>query len=102
MTLPVIILSAAESDIRKAVTYFDEVRPGHGELFRLEVDWAIGMIRRWPHSHEKISPQLRRFVLRRFPYSLVYRPLRSHIRVVGVVATRRDPDIIAAMDAYRS
>lgn len=98
MTLPVFLLPAAEADIRSAMSYYDEVRPGYGDLFRLEMDRTIGMIRRWPESYERITPRLRRAVLHRFWYAIIYRPLPEYIRIVGVVSTRRDPAIVESRD----
>ncbi len=46
--LPILILPAAESDLRFAMAHYDEVRSGYGELFRLEIDRTLGLIRRWP------------------------------------------------------
>ena len=96
--LPILVLPAAESDIDAAMTHYDEVRPGYGELFRLEIDRTLSLIRRWPSGYEQVSPTLRRAVVHRFPYAVVYRVLPDVIRIVGVVPTRRDPAQYTALD----
>lgn len=96
--LPILILPAAESDLRSAMAHYDEVRSGYGELFRLEIDRTLGLIRRWPSGYEQVSPTLRRAVVHRFPYAVVYRVLPDQVRVVGVVPTRRDPAQYSALD----
>ncbi|MBK9126344.1 MAG: type II toxin-antitoxin system RelE/ParE family toxin [Phycisphaerales bacterium] len=98
MTLPVIVLPAAETDIRDAIDYYDGLRPGSGELFRLEVDRAIALVRRWPEGYERVTPRLRRAVLHRFWYAVIYRPLPQAVRIVGVISTRRDPAVVAGLE----
>jgi hypothetical protein len=98
MTLPIVVLPAAEADIRAAIAHFDDVRPGYGELFRLEVDRAFALIAHWPPSFERVSANLRRAVLHRFPYAVIYRPLPDYIRIIGVVSTRRDPLVLSELD----
>lgn len=98
MTWHVLLLPAAETDIQAAIDHYNSVRPGYGELFRLEVDRAVALIRRWPEGYERVTPRLRRAVLRRFWYAVIYRPLPDAIRIVGVVSTYRNPAILAGIE----
>lgn len=98
MTLPVIVLPAAETDIQAAIDHYNSVRPGYGELFRLEGDRAIALVRRWPEGYERVTPRLRRAVLHRFWYAVIYRPLPQAVRIVGVISTCRDPAVVAGLE----
>ena len=59
--------------------------------FALELDRAIALIaespQRWPHDVHNS----RRFLLRRFPFSIVYRELPSVIQVLAVAHGHRRP-----------
>jgi plasmid stabilization system protein ParE len=98
MTLRVILLPAAENDIQAAINHYESVRPGYGELFRLDVDRAIALVRRWPEGYERVTPRLRRALLHRFWYAVIYRPLPDVLRVVGVVSTYRDPAVLVGLE----
>lgn len=102
MTLPVTVVPAAETDIQGACHHYNQGRPGHGELFRLEMDRAIALIRRWPESHERVTPRLRRAVLHRFSHAVIYRLLPEYIRIVGVISPRRDPAVVVGLELSES
>ena len=98
MMCPVVLLPAAEDDIQAAINHYETVRPSYGELFRLDMDRTIALIRRWPEGHERVTPRLRRALLHRFWYAVIYRPLPAAIRIVGVISTYRDPAVLADLE----
>ena len=98
MTLPVIFLTDAEADSEEAFDYYQQREAGLGEMFRLEIDRAVGLVQRWPESYQHLNTRLRRVVLRRFPYVIVYRLMEDHLRVVGIVATHRDLTFVEQRD----
>ena len=57
-----------------------------------EVDRVCRLLRKRPLSGRPDGLQTRRLVLRRFPFSVVYRVLAKEIQVVAEAHHRRKPD----------
>jgi len=81
----------AIAETRAAREWYAARSPRAAQAFLLELDHAIGQIalcpERWPrHVHGT-----RRYVLRRFPFSLVYRHSGAALVVIAVVHAKRKP-----------
>ena len=65
----------------------------YGARFRDAVNHAIGCIRRFPAAWAAFpdQPGIRRFVLKRFPFVVVYRETETEIRLLAVAPTKRRP-----------
>ncbi|HEV2852966.1 MAG TPA: type II toxin-antitoxin system RelE/ParE family toxin [Thermoanaerobaculia bacterium] len=87
-----IFLAPARTELQEAVYYYEDRRPGLGEEFAAEVKSTIGRILLNPTVWTRISKNVRRCRLRRFPYALIYQARRDAIVVVAVAHLRRDPD----------
>ncbi len=91
MSLPLIVNPEAEEDLAQAKAWYDGQRQGLGEEFLLCVEEAFEGIRRMPTAHNKVFQELRRALIRRFPYAVFYRVDDEQITVVAVYHSRRDP-----------
>jgi toxin ParE1/3/4 len=91
VNFPLIVNPEAEADLVDAKSWYDDVRPGLGDEFLLEVEDVLGGIRRMPELYGKVFQDLRLVLLRRFPYIVVYRVDEDQITVVAVYHTSRDP-----------
>lgn len=89
--LPVLVLPPAKADILTAARCFDEQRPGHGQVFVLQLFGTLLHIREFPESCQRFLGDYRRALLHRFKHAVVYRCLPNGIEVVGVMRDRRDP-----------
>ena len=81
----------AIAEARVAYEWYAERNPSAANAFIAELDYAINQIperpERWPlHLHGT-----RRFLLRRFPYSVIYRVTQAAIHVIAVAHGRRRP-----------
>ena len=65
-------LAAARADLRHGAVWYEERREGLGEAFTAHVRRAIEMIARAPERWP-MRRGMRRYVLRRFPYTIAYR-----------------------------
>jgi plasmid stabilization system protein ParE len=91
MTFPVELLPAAEAEARGAYARYEQWSHSTATRFLFEFDRAISLIQeapeRWPqHVHGS-----RRYILRRFPFSVVYRVGDRSITVVAVSHQRKRP-----------
>jgi toxin ParE1/3/4 len=59
--------------------------------FRRELDRAVELISERPEAGPPYIGIARRFLLRRFPFFVVYRVLGEHIQIVAVAHARRRP-----------
>ena len=62
----------ADRELEDAADYYDHESLGLGSAFIDEVERAYGRIRRTPLAAEEVDPGIRRLVLARFPYNLIY------------------------------
>jgi plasmid stabilization system protein ParE len=86
----------ARDEVREAATWYDEQRAGLGEEFLEELERLFVRMSQLPRSFPVLmdpSPELglRRALLPRFPYGVVFTELEDDIRVVAVAHTKRDP-----------
>ena len=81
----------AEADLADAKKWYDERREGLGSEFIEKVDDAFQTIQRILLVPHIVFNDLRRILLRRFPYAVFYRVSESRITIVAVYHTSRDP-----------
>jgi plasmid stabilization system protein ParE len=80
----------ALDDLRQGVLWYEDKQPDLGASFAAEVERAMAVVasgpRRWP-----LRNGTRRYVLRRFPYTIAYRTTDAEIIVVAIAHHRLDP-----------
>jgi plasmid stabilization system protein ParE len=84
----------AEADILEAFRWYESKRPGLGHTFVDVVDNAFERLAETPSSFPVAYRDLRRLVLRRFPYVVYFRVVEDNIQVFGVMHGRRDPRVL--------
>lgn len=91
MSLPLVINPKAEADLAEVKAWYNGERDGLGDEFLECVDEAFGQIRALPNVSRKVYLDLRRKLVRRFPYAVFYRVDEDQITVVAVYHCKRDP-----------
>jgi plasmid stabilization system protein ParE len=81
----------AVEEFLAAVKWYEDQRRGLGTEFELTCRAAIALIEQHPLSFPIVHSEIRRVVLRRFPYSIFYRARESETVIVAVMHERRDP-----------
>jgi plasmid stabilization system protein ParE len=82
---------AAEHELNEAAQYYDLEDPGLGTAFLEEVDRCLQAIQAHPEAGAILRGVVRRRLLRRFPYALLYKIKPSGIRILAVMNLRRRP-----------
>jgi plasmid stabilization system protein ParE len=77
--------------MNEAAQFYEEASPGLGVDFLKELEHSVSQIRRNPNSGSLIKFQVRRKVLRKYPYSLLYKLRGDQIRILAVMHHRRRP-----------
>ena len=83
--------SAALSELKEAMTYYEREQPGLGLAFLNEIDSAIDRILRFPRGWHPVSARSRRCRTHRFPFGLLYQIRTDEILITAVMDLRRDP-----------
>jgi len=81
----------AEWELIEAAAYYEAKIPGLGERFGVEVRQAIDLLLAQPGMGVLAGPELRQFVLSRFPYSLIYSVLPDALVILVVAHQSRRP-----------
>jgi len=77
-------LDAAQSEFDDATDYYEEQRSELGFEFAEEVEQALERINHYPEAWSPLSPRVRRCLVNRFPYSVIYE-LRSEIIIIVAI-----------------
>ena len=85
------LLPLARRELEDAADWYDEQAIGLGQEFLDEVDGALARIVSYPESCPEIEPGLRRCLLARFPYCLIYETAGETLVVAVVAHLRREP-----------
>jgi len=84
-------LSPARQELDDAVTWYDQQAEGLGKEFLDELDRVIRRVVTYPFSAMEIEPGLRRGLLARFPYGLIFGQDGDTIVIVAVAHLHREP-----------
>ena len=95
MSLELIVRPEAEADALEAFRWYNEQLPGLGQEFLGELERVMGSIQQNPQIHSKVHRELRRALVRRFPYGVFYSISSDRIVIVAILHTARDPRISA-------
>jgi len=93
MTLAVSFGGEAQREFEAATVWYEAQRPGLGEEFEIEVLAAIHAAAEHPIRFPCMVRSVHRVRVRRFPYSVFFRPERSRIVVLAVFHARRSAGI---------
>lgn len=88
----VIFLDPAKDEMLKAAEYYDNFVVGLGDSFISEVKHTVQRIARNPKTGRKIRGHVRRMLVRRFPFGILYCIEEEDIVIIAVMHFRRHPD----------
>ncbi len=81
----------AEKEFNEAIDYYEDIEPGLGYDFAIEVHSAISRAIDFPRAWSILEGDIRRSLVRRFPYGVLYSELNDEIFVVAVMNLHRKP-----------
>jgi plasmid stabilization system protein ParE len=81
----------AADEAEAAERWYRERNETAATRFRRELDRAVGLIAERPEAAPPYVANTRRFLLRRFPFVVVYRVFSERVQVVAVAHARRRP-----------
>lgn len=84
----------AENDVKEAFLWYEDERKGLGYDFLLQLDAGIKAIERNPRVCHVEYKGTRKFLIRRFPYKIIYLVDREKVIVLAVIHGKRSPNLI--------
>jgi plasmid stabilization system protein ParE len=83
----------ARADALEAFDFYERRQSGLGGEFRRHLDFALSRIAEAPERYPFIYRDLRRRLVERFPYVVLYRVYTDTIVVVAVMHGRQNPSV---------
>jgi toxin ParE1/3/4 len=81
----------AREELLEAIQYYENESPGLGAAFLAAVQEGLEYLLQFPKSAPILSGKVRRKVLNRFSYSLLYSLRGEEIRILAVMNQKRRP-----------
>ena len=96
MSYEIQVRRSAELDIAKAQVWYESQRSRLGAEFRSEVSRVIDRLAETPLICQLVHRDVRRAVVRRFPYLVWYRVVGEIVIVLACTYGGRDPEKVKA------
>ncbi|WP_392531388.1 type II toxin-antitoxin system RelE/ParE family toxin [Nostoc sp. C117] len=82
----------AEQELVDIASYYEEQNQGLGLDYLTEVEGAVNLLIRYPAAGVVVRGFVRRLILPKFPYSLLYRVVDDDlIRILAIAHHKRKP-----------
>ena len=91
MTPRLVLRPQAEAELLDARDWYEDQRHGLGGAFAVEVARALTGIVQAPLAYPRVHAEMRRPIVRRFPYAIYFYAAPDEVVVVPVLHGRRHP-----------
>ena len=91
MTRRIYFHEVAEQEFNEAASYYNAQSQGLASSFLDEVEHGIDQIREYPEAAPLVNRLVRRKLVRRFPYSIMYSVQPDGIRILAIANQKRRP-----------
>jgi len=81
----------AEQELHDAASYYNALRPELGQAFLDEAERAVTQILAYPEAALLVNCTVRKKLIRRFPYSIMYSLRTEGIRILAIAHQKRRP-----------
>ena len=82
----------AKAEFLAAIESYEDREPGLGSDFAMEVHSTIENVISFPQAWPVLEDDIRRCLIRRFPYGIVYSHDKGVILILAVMHLHRDPE----------
>ncbi len=82
---------AAEAEFYDSVDFYEEIEPGLGYDFLVEVYSAVQRVIKFPEAWPVFEDKIRRCLLKRFPFGILYSLEGDKIYILAVMHLHREP-----------
>jgi plasmid stabilization system protein ParE len=92
VTRPLVFHPDVADEVDETYRWYEGRQPDLGDDFLAALEAVYRAIAATPEMHQLIEGEVRRSVLRRFPYCVYYRARPERVEVIAVQHGRRHPD----------
>ena len=82
----------AEQEFLYAIDFYEDKEEGLGRDFALEIYSTVERILSYPIAWPILEDDIRRSLVRRFPYGVLYSQLDEEIIIVAIMHLNREPN----------
>jgi plasmid stabilization system protein ParE len=93
MTPRLFVRDDAAADIEAAAGWYEDQRPGLGTEYARAIRAQLAAVEREPRLFRVVHRDVRRALVRRFPYGIYFVIESEHVVVFACLHMRRDPTI---------
>ena len=90
--LPLSVSPTAEAEAREAAKWYEQRSQGLGRAFLELLERALKDITERPGQFPLVHRDIRRALLKRFPFGVFFRVRRNRIKILAVMHLARDPE----------
>jgi len=80
-----------QEEVNQAYDWYEKQKLGLGDEFLDSVEQTLNRVSSMPESYQVAYRDVRRAVVKRFPYAVYYRIISSRVVVTAIFHVRRDP-----------
>lgn len=92
MTAKIVVRPLAKADLADAYSWYEGEQVGLGKSFLDQIGLALNRIAARPEGYPVVEQDVRRALVRRFPFSIYFRVQGDIVRVIAVIHQRRHPN----------
>jgi mRNA-degrading endonuclease RelE of RelBE toxin-antitoxin system len=92
MTMQIVILEIARLEFDEAKDFHEGEQPGLGSLFEEQIKHSLNRIRQYPQAWPSERKEIRRYLVHKFPYKILYSIQDDKIVVLAFAHLHRQPD----------
>jgi len=81
----------AQEELNEVAAYYEAESEGLGAAFLREVETAVRHVLDYPESAPSVNRLVRKKLVRRFPYNLMYSVTPKDIRILAIASQKRRP-----------
>ena|SRR3989338_4083824 len=82
---------AAKLELEDGIKWYEEQYKGLGYKFSFEIHETVKRIILFPKSYVEIDPKIRRALVKKFPYGIIYTINGENIEIIAVSNLHRIP-----------
>lgn len=94
MAFSLMIKPIAYVDIDEIVAWYEKAAPGLGKRFLTNMDWALKKIQSNPNAFTYVKYPVRRIIVEKFPYKILYQVTGEVIIILGICHAKRNSAFI--------
>ncbi|MBC8322025.1 MAG: type II toxin-antitoxin system RelE/ParE family toxin [Candidatus Marinimicrobia bacterium] len=82
----------AEEELVESIHYYNDLEEGLGEDFAMSIVNTLHRIIEFPNGWQIVDDNIRRSLVHRFPFGILYSVDEKHIYVLAVMHLQREPN----------